>query len=480
MTPTLTKDTSQPKGLYLLFFTEMWERFSFYGMRALLILYLVRQFKLTENAALEIYAIVTSLVYVTPIIGGLLADKVLGQRKAVFIGGVLMAMGQFTLAASPDFLNIGLGLIIVGNGFFKPNISTVVGDLYEANDSRRDGGFTIFYMGINLGAFLSPLICGPLGEQVAWGYGFAAAGVGMLIGVVVFFFGSAVLGNAGLPPATKHTQATLIAKDYIDILIYIVISAVFVFGVLEFWSIISQDIRDIIKKAAAVIGIGLLIYMLTTNIKGSNEWSRIGVIFVLLFFNMIFWAGFEQAGGTFSLFAANNTDRTILGFDIAASTFQSINALFIIGFAPLVAMAWVFLGKMNKEPNVPLKFSLALAFVGLGFIVMYFADGYSKIGLVSPFWLITVYFCHTIGELCLSPIGLSMITKLAPARIVSVMMGLWFGSIAMGQYLAGMAKVYLDEYQIPLFPFLLGTSFIAAICLFILSPWLKKMMKGVS
>jgi proton-dependent oligopeptide transporter, POT family len=482
MAPTLTKnsETQQPKGLYLLFFTEMWERFSFYGMRALLVLYLVSQFKLERAAALEIYAIFTGLVYVTPIIGGLLADKILGQRKAVFIGGILMAMGQFALAASPETFSLGLGLICAGNGFFKPNISTVVGALYKENDPRRDGGFTLFYMGINLGAFFSPLICGYLGEQVAWSYGFASAGVGMLLGVLIFFLGNHLLEGAGLPPATRDTQKSLVTKDYIDIAIYIVVSAALVFGVLQFWTNISDTIKGIIKVLFAVGGLGGLVYTLITNTKGNDEWSRVAVIFILLFFNVFFWAGFEQAGGTFNLFASENTDRVVFGNEIPASSFQSINAIFIFSIAPLFAMMWVFLNKIGKEPNIPLKFTLALAFLGIGFLVMHFAKVNTTSGLVSPMWLVMVYLFHTLGELCLSPVGLSMITKLAPPKVVSLMMGMWFASIASAQYLAGMLEAILHKFELPLFPFLVATSFIGSICLFLLSPWLKKMMKGVS
>ncbi len=482
MAPSLTKnaDTQQPKGLYLLFFTEMWERFSFYGMRALLVLYLVNQFKLERAAALEIYAIFTGLVYVTPIVGGLLADKILGQRKAVFIGGILMAMGQFALAASPETFSLGLGLICVGNGFFKPNISTVVGALYKENDPRRDGGFTLFYMGINLGAFFSPLICGYLGEQVDWSYGFASAGIGMLLGVAIFFFGNHLLEDAGLPPATRATQKSLVAKDYVDIALYIVVSAALVFGVLQFWTNISDSIKTVIKFSLAIGGVGGLVYTLVTNTKGNDEWSRVSVIFILLFFNVFFWAGFEQAGGTFNLFASENTDRIVFGNEIPASSFQSINAIFIFSIAPLFAMMWVFLNKIGKEPNIPLKFTLALAFLGVGFLVMHFANLNTSSGLVSPMWLVTVYLFHTLGELCLSPVGLSMITKLSPPRVVSLMMGMWFASIASAQYLAGMLEAILHKFELPLFPFLVGSSFVGALCLFALSPWLKKMMRGVS
>jgi POT family proton-dependent oligopeptide transporter len=481
-TATLDKPTTQerqPKGLYLLFFTEMWERFSYYGMRALLVLYLVSQFKLERAAALEIYAIFTGLVYVTPIIGGLLADKVLGQRKAIFIGAILMALGQFALAASTETFYLGLGLLCVGNGFFKPNISTIVGALYRENDPRRDGGFTIFYMGINLGAFFSPLVCGYLGEKVAWSYGFASAGVGMLLGTAIFLFGNHILNYAGMPPTVKDRN-TLIAKDFIDIVVYVVVSAALVFGIIQFWTAISDSIRGIIKVIFAVSGVGFLIYTLATNTKGNDEWSRVAVIFILLFFNVFFWAGFEQAGGTFNLFASENTDRMIFGNEIPAAWFQSINAIFIFTIAPVFAAMWVSLNKIGKEPNVPLKFTLALALLGVGFLIMHLGDVSAKDGLVSPMWLVMVYLFHTLGELCLSPVGLSMITKLSPPRIVSLMMGMWFASIAFAQYMAGILEAVLHTFNLPLFPFLTGTSIIGSLCLLVLSPWLKKMMKGVA
>jgi proton-dependent oligopeptide transporter, POT family len=271
----------------------------------------------------------------------------------------------------------------------------------------------------------------------------------------------------------------LTMKDYIDILVYVAGGVALVFGIIQFWTSIDDGLRTAIKYILGIGGAGALVYTLIRNTQGNDEWSRVAVIFILLFFNIFFWAGFEQAGGTFNLFAADNTDKMVLGMGIPASWFQSINAIFIFTIAPLFAMLWVALNKMGKEPSIPLKFTLALALLGLGFIVMHFANVSAKESLVSPMWLVSVYFFHTLGELCLSPVGLSMITKLSPPRVVSLMMGMWFASIALAQYMAGILEAILHKFELPLFPFLVGSSLIGALCLFALSPWLKKMMKGV-
>lgn len=491
-----TSKITHPRGLYSLFFTEMWERFSYYGMRALLVLYLTTEyaqggFGLERASALEIYGIFTGLVYLTPIVGGMLADKLLGQRKAIYTGGVLMAMGQFSLAASHVFMNdetqrtflfyLGLGLLMMGNGFFKPNISTIVGTLYSDNDPRKDSAFTIFYMGINLGAFLAPIICGTLGEQVGWSYGFGAAGIGMLLACIWFYFEENKLEGQGMPPG-RIGEKRLKGKDFINVLAYIIGSIVFVFGFLILQDSISENLMSTLIKIVAALGVLSLGYIIYKGTNGNEEWSRVSAIFIFSIANIFFWSGFEQAGGTFNLFAADETNRMIGETEVAASLFQSINALAIFIFAPLLASFWVALATRNKNPSTPAKFGWGLSFLALGFVVMSLASFAAEgEALVSPMWLVGVYVIHTFGELCLSPIGLSMITKLAPPKIVSVMMGLWFASMALANYMAGIMESLLEGIfpGMNLFVFLTITAGTGALMMFALTPVLKKLMKGI-
>lgn len=492
------KETKHPNGLYTLFATEFWERFSYYGMRALLVLYLTSSFAnggfgMERSAALEIYAIFTGLVYLTPILGGLLADKILGQRKAVFIGGLVMAAGQFALAASVSYdinsnlemreflLYCGLGFLILGNGFFKPNISTMVGGLYEKNDARKDSAFTIFYMGINLGAIFAPLVAGTLGENVAWHYGYMSAGIGMLIGNIWFYVRRVSLLQVGLPPKNNETQISLVYKDLLDIIFYSIASILIVSGIIKLIDILSSSTLDIIKLSAAIIGIIYLSWTIFKGTKGKTEWSRVGVILILAVFHVIFWSGFEQAGGTFNLFAQLNTDREIFDwFTIPATAFQVINPLFIVILGVPFSLLWISLSKKGHNPRTPYKFGFGLLLVGLGFILMTGAQEKADLGiLVSPLWLIGVYFLHTAGELCISPVGLSLITKLAPPKIVSVMMGLWMGSIALGNYLAGIMEKLLEKTDFELYPFIAGETIFAALLVMVLGPLLTKMMKGI-
>lgn len=485
-----------PRGLSTLFFTEMWERFSYYGMRALLVLYLTSElmhggFSFSRDHALEIYGIFTSLVYLTPLLGGFIADKILGQRKAIYIGGFLMAFGQLALAVSQFgsiemrtfWLMWGLGLLVAGNGFFKPNISAMVGSLYAENDPREDSAFTFFYMGINVGAFFSPIVAGTLGETYGWGWGFLSAAVGMIIGITWFFFQSHHIQGAGLPPQRVYDPEKrwqLNVRDKIEIVIYIVATAFLVLGILKGWGSINDSIKTNLMWVLATIGTVALITLITKNTKGKSEWSKVFVIVVLCIFSIFFFAGFEQAGGTMNLFAEHNTNRVTFLGTIPASLFQAINPVFIIVFSIVFTVMWTWLAARKKEPNIPVKFGLAMLFLGLGFWIMSMADSYSANGnLVSPLWLVMVYLLHTFGELCLSPIGLSMISRLAPARIVSVMMGLWFACSAMAQYLAGALESILHNYlpSMPLFSFITLTSIITAVVILVMSPFLNKMMK---
>ncbi|OQX98048.1 MAG: MFS transporter [Bacteroidetes bacterium 4572_117] len=488
-----------PKGLMVLFFTEMWERFSYYGMRALLVLYLTAElvtggFGLDRAAALQIYAIFTGLVYLTPIPGGFLADKYLGQRKAVFIGAFLMAIGQFLMAwsefgemESREFLrNNGLGLIIVGTGFFKANISTIVGNLYSENDPRKDSAFTIFYMGINIGALLGPVIAGSMGENIDWFWGFGAASVGMLISTVWFYIQRDKLGTAGMPPNKKLKEGETYYKfdngDRFDILYYIVGSIVLVWGIIELWSNISELSKDILSGALAIIGGGFIAWVIFKNTTGKVAWSRMSVILILAIFNIFFWSGYEQAGGTFNLFAESSINRVTSWFEIPATLFQSVPALYIILFGLPFAALWLRLNAIGKEPRTPVKFAMGLILMSIGFIIMTkAAQTAGDSNMVSPMWLLMVYFMHTMGELMLSPIGLSMITKLAPQKIVSIMMGVWFGSIAAANYMAGILEDLLRHYlpDMNLFAFLTMTTLSTGILLLLISPLLNKMMKGI-
>lgn len=495
---------THPRGLYSLFFTEMWERFSYYGMRALLIIYLTTEytnggFGLGRASALEIYATFTGFVYLTPILGGMLADKFLGQRRAIYTGGLLMAFGQFALAASHIFMSdesqrefyfyLGLGLLIVGNGFFKPNISTIVGTLYGENDRRKDSAFTIFYMGINLGAFLAPIICGFLAEEVGWKWGFATAGMGMLLACLWFYIEEPRLQGQGMPPG-RVGEARLNLKDYIPIAGIVVASVLLVLDaviLIEYFH--GWDFPSTLFYAIVLLGVGGLGYIIYTGTNGSKQWSGVIAILIFTIGNVIFWSGFEQAGSTLNLFAAEETDRSLFSFEIPASWFQSVNALAIFIFAPVFASLWVSLANRKLNPSTPIKFGMGLVMLFIGFVVMSFAS-FAAEGeeLVSPMWLVGVYVLHTFGELCLSPIGLSLVSKLAPPKIVSVMMGLWFASMAIANFLAGNMESYMDsikpymEFIYPgmnLYEFLTLTSAAGAVLMFALTPILRKLMRDV-
>ncbi|WP_075602300.1 peptide MFS transporter [Saccharicrinis aurantiacus] len=495
-----------PMGLSTLFATEMWERFSYYGMRALLVLFLTAElatggFGLDREAAFTIYGIFTGLVYVTPLLGGVLADKVLGQRMTIYIGGLTMAVGQFLLSAAAIggdametrqfWFYAGLGVLILGNGFFKPNISTMVGDLYDNNDPRKDGGFTIFYMGINLGAFLSPFVAGYLGEQISWEYGYLASGLGMLIGVVWFLVRSEkTLGRIGLPPKADESRTKLNAVDWTKVGIY---TAVLVFGVIGFmqgWNALSEGAQSTIPKVVGAIGGIYLTISIVRGVESKEQWARVAVILILAFFNIFFWVGFEQAGTTFNLFAADNTNRMIGSFEIPASWFQAINAIFIVLLAPVFSILWLKLDKLKLNPKTPFKFGWGMLLLAVGAAVMAVADGISNGGesmqLVSPLWLTAVYLIFTMGELCISPIGLSMVTKLAPPKLVSTLMGVWMFSFAAGNMGASQMEKFSASVEasigqpVNVFWFVAVITGVASVLLFILSPWLSKMMKGIN
>ncbi len=395
-----------PRGLTTLFFTEMWERFSYYGMRALLILFMtasIAQGGLGWDArhAATVYGLYTAGVYFTAIPGGWIADRLLGQRRAVLWGGVLIALGHYSLALNilPLFF-AGLVLIVLGTGLLKPNISSMVGQLYAPDDGRRDAGFSIFYMGINLGALISPLVCGYLGQKIAWHWGFGAAGVGMTLGLVQYVMGGHRLGTAGRlenPPASaRATWARVVA-------VLVACAAVL-------WAL--WDYKDLV-----ILGGTMAFFVwLVRQGRTPTERKRIGAVIVLFIFATLFWAAFEQAGSSLNLFAQRFTRKQAFGWEFPASWFQAVNSIFLVSLAPVFAWLWVRLGR--REPSSPSKFVIGLVFVGLGFLAVAIGAHLGQGRPVSPWWLVAVYFCHTIGELSLSPVGMSAVTKLAPARLV--------------------------------------------------------------
>ena len=431
---TTTDFLGHPKGLFVCFATEMWERFSYYGMRALLILYLTKHWEFTDATSYLIYGAYTSLVYIMPVFGGMLADQILGSKKAVTYGAILLVFGHLgmTVESNEQIFYLSLALIVSGVGFLKPNISTMVGALYEEGDPRRDSGFTIFYMGINIGAFTATLLCGYLGEQVGWAYGFGAAGIGMLFGLIIFLWGQKYLEGLAEPPSNKYLQK----MNGISYESWAYISGIFM--VLVTWFLVqnSQLVGQLLGGFGAIfIGAWLLYALLRC---APDERDRLIVVGILILFSLIFWALFEQAGSSLNILTDRGVNRVIFGWEVPASMFQSLNAGFIFTIAPLFAMLWIALAKRNMEPSTPIKFSIGIILVGLGFLSLVYGMRSSEGLQTGVFWIISIYLLHTLGELCLSPVGLSSVTKLSPQRIVGFMMGMWFFASAAGNYVAGL------------------------------------------
>ena len=487
-----------PAGLYVLFGTEAAERFSFYTMRAILILYLTKVIfvdsstdeQVVRASALEVYATYLLMVYLSGLGGGYFADKLLGARKAIIMGGIVMGAGLFVMA-SPDLLYYGLGLIIAGNGFFKPNISTIVSSLYEEKDPRRDGAFTIFYMGINLGAFFAIFSAGyaeKLAETHTWGWNFAfvAAGVGMIFSLLLFLGGQRLLGTAGFPPGREVTKdSRLNGRDWIDIFIWALVISVAMVAFIFMWMWGLGPAWDKVPTILQIsFGIGLMLFAFggfgfINRDNSREEWERVISIIILSVFVIFFWMGFEQAGGTMNLFAYEQTDRHIFGWEMPATWFQGFNPLFIFILAPPFALLWGWNDKQKWGLSTPGKMGIGMIVLGLGFIVMYFGQARADaIGLAGIGWLVMVYFMHTLGELCLSPIGLSMVTKLSPGRRVSLMMGVWFACTAVADYLSGRLEEICHHYNISLWVTLIIFSFGAGVVLLAITPLLKKWMHG--
>jgi POT family proton-dependent oligopeptide transporter len=477
-----------PRGLSTLFFTEMWERFSYYGMRALLILFMTAP--LAEGGlafdtatAGAVYGLYTSMVYMTTLPGGWIADRLIGQRRAVFYGGVIIASGHFSMAfPSLATFYLGLFLIVVGTGLLKGNVSVIVGQLYGPKDTRRDAGFSLFYMGINLGAFIAGLICGYLGQRVNWHLGFASAGVGMVIGLVQYQLGAKYLGTAGLNPVPAASpQAAAKLASQTRLVGGLAVVALLAFGVLSY-----REVMDVTQVANAA---GYMLLVITVVFFGwlflAGDWTpaerkRLYVIGLFFLAAAIFWSLFEQAGSTLNLFGDRDTRTSILGWSFPSSWFQSMNSAFVWMLAPVFAWLWIRMG--SREPSTPTKFSLGLLSVGAGFAVLVVASQLAAGGVqVSPLWLTAVYLLHTVGELCLSPVGLSAMTKLAPARICGLMMGVWFLATSVGNFIAGRLAGFYEQMPLPtLFTTIALFGIVAGLLLLALSPPIKRMMGEVN
>tara|TARA_R110002072_G_scaffold243682_3_gene402827 strand:+ start:16099 stop:17712 length:1614 start_codon:yes stop_codon:yes gene_type:complete len=416
-----------PPGLYMLFFAEMWERFCFYGMRALLVLYLTKGFlSMTDEDGGNVYASYNALVYLTPIIGGIIADRVLGYRMAIILGGIVMALGEFTLLIEQEFaVYSGMALIICGNGLFKPNISSMVGKLYSEGDPRRDAGFTIFYMGINIGALTSTLLCGWIGENYGYTYGFGIAGIGMLLGVFTFGMGKARLEGHGEPPKPEEQ-----VKRISLVTLGIAVLAPCLYLLLK-----HQELVTYLLLAGIVVTMGSILGVAFKS--GKIERERLFLLVVLWVFHALFWAFFEQAGTSLTLFTDRNVNTEIMGWTMPTSWGQFFNPAFIVIFGAVFSALWVYLGRKGRDPSIPAKFGLALVQLGAGYGLLVLGASWGVGGVVPLIFLVMCYLLHTTGELCLSPVGLSAVTKLAPKKIVGMVMGAWFLSISAGHKIAG-------------------------------------------
>ena len=427
-----------PKGLFVLFFAEMWERFSYYGMRALLIFYLTKHWLFSDEKSGVIYGAYTALVYITPVLGGYLADRWLGQRKAVTYGAVLLTFGHLLMgfegtggqdAASLNVFWLALAFIIVGSGFLKANISVIVGQLYPRTDVRRDGAYTIFYMGINLGAALGALLCGYLGETHGWSYGFGAAGVGMLLGLIVFVVFKPLLLGRGEPadPAGLNKSVMGIKLEWLLYLVGLV--AV----VACWWLVQNQAVVGSLLGAAGAILVGYVLWTAVRKLEPHDR-DRIFAAMFLIIGSILFWALFEQAGSSLNLFTDRHVDRS----GVPASVFQSLNAIYIVLLAPLFAWLWTTLGRKGLEPSAPAKFGLGIVQLGIGFLVLVAGSAAAGDSMVPVLFIFLIYLFHTTGELCLSPVGLSAMNRLAPAHLASLIMGTWFFASATGNFAAGL------------------------------------------
>ncbi|HVS30369.1 MAG TPA: peptide MFS transporter [Thermoanaerobaculia bacterium] len=478
-----------PRGLATLFFTEMWERFSYYGMRALLMLFMTAAISeknpgmgMSVERAAAIYGLYTGMVYLLALPGGWVADKLWGQKKAVFIGGIIIAAGHFSMAypSDPSFY-LGLILIVIGTGLLKPNVSAIVGDLYPEGGARRDAGFSIFYMGINIGALAGPTFCGLFGEGYNWHWGFSLAGIGMVLGLIQYKLGASYLAGAGeLSTGDSPEVTSRLARTF-----YSIVAAVLAAVALLAYAMNTGMIPLTIQQLVQGLGYGIIIlaivyfvYLIGFAGYDAVQKKRLMVIFWLFILAAVFWSGFEQAGSSMNLFAFDLTDRVVFGWEMPASWLQNINPFFIIIFAPIFGTLWTSLARRNANPSIPMKFALGLVGLAAGFFVLAWGAANASVdNKVSPAWLIVTYFFHTVGELSLSPVGLSSITKLAPRDRVGQMMGVWFVGAALGNLLAGLFAGRLESLApSALFWNVAVYILVAAIVALLAAPFVKRLI----
>ncbi len=493
--PTKTKGFfGHPKGLSTLFFTEMWERFSYYGMRAILVLFMTTDtaqegLGLTTETSGAIYGLYTAGVYLLTLPGGWLADNILGQRKAIWYGGILIMIGHLVLAipGSPQIFFAGLGFVAAGTGMLKPNISTIVGDLYPEGGARRDAGFSLFYMGINLGSFLGQTFVALLGEKVNWHLGFGLAAVGMLLGLIQFRLTQNNLGNIGLAPKKTDKDVVGSRRNNTFALVLALILIAFLttlqlLGTIDMFSAVG--FASAVGIIIVTVTIFYFLFILVAGGLTVAEKKKVVVIFMLFVGAAIFWSGFEQAGSSLNLFARDHTDRFLFGWELPAGWLQNFNPFFIIILAPIIGSLWIRLAARQLNPKTPVKFGIGLIFMALGFLVMYFAAEIVTQGAKAGMgWLIFTYFLHSTGELTLSPVGLSATTKLAPRKYLGQMMGIWFVGAALGNLIAGLYAGNFDPENVRempnLFMSVVWVGIGAGVIFLALSGWMKNWMGDV-
>ena len=479
-----------PRGLSTLYFTEMWERFSYYGMRVLLILFMTAPVAagglgFETSVAGAVYGLYTSMVYMTSLPGGWIADRLIGQRRAVLYGGILIACGHFSMAfPSLTTFYLGLTLIVLGTGLLKGNVAVIVGQLYAPGDVRRDAGFSIFYMGINLGAFIAPLVTSYLGQRINWHLGFTVAGVGMVLGLVQYVLGAKYLGDAGLRPVPAASPAAAAQlKRRVQIWGGAAVALAVVVAAGMYTSAIPISVKQV-ADAAGIFLLGLtLAFFAWLFLAGDwtrTERKRLYAILALWLAAVVFWSEFEQAGSTLNLFADRATRSSILGWAFPSGYFQSLQPLFIITFAPVFAWIWIRLG--SRQPSSPAKFGVGLLFVGSGFALLVVAASLSAHGVkVAPYWLVVTYLLHTFGELSLSPVGMSAFTKLAPARVAGLMMGVWYLGISVGNFVGGRLASLYGSMPLPnLFGAIAAVGIVAGVVMLALAPPIKRLMGEVN